>query len=66
MKTNQINRNTLVFLVQQNRCPLVKEACLTFLSDIVLSHFVFRSQHLLATCFFLLTALVSSLFNKSN
>ena len=35
-------------------------------SSIVLSHFVFRSQHLLATCFFLLTALVSSLFNKSN
>ncbi|KAL0683715.1 hypothetical protein Bca4012_050563 [Brassica carinata] len=63
MKTNQINHNTLVFLVQQNRCPLVKETCK---SRIVLSHFVLRSQHLLATFFFLLTALVSSLFNKSN
>ena len=35
-------------------------------SRIVLSHFVLRSQHLLATFFVLLTALVSSLFNKSN
>uniref|UniRef100_A0A0D3BTD5 Uncharacterized protein n=1 Tax=Brassica oleracea var. oleracea TaxID=109376 RepID=A0A0D3BTD5_BRAOL len=63
MKTNQLNRNLLVFLVVKNITKLATYSCKIL---IVLSHFVLcRSQQLLATCF-LLTALVSSSFNRSN